>query len=331
MPTNNNGNSKADALHMVDMLDIDPSTNPRTFMDCLKIATGGYVEMKKEKFLVYIDCLERFGIKECKDLGELMYEHRTMLWDDYCDCSPEMMMEIIDNLREDKWGRRYTRNLLGYGTFQKWCVGVEPDGHFETILHEQRSYTTNRFKKFVLAMKGIVDISCSGNKTKKLEEKIATLKKSNELFMEEIDTLNKVITDNNIELNMCELCNKQLGDDDLDDDGKTFTKCGAQMCKCCIQKIEPTKNSTPTDANTEILCPQASIPFVYFKTKCPYCRQSDCLPKYNEYKELVVEQMKSLIGWSHKGKTPLKPSFVRSCNVMYKITGRSYLTVRTLQ
>ena len=233
MPANNNGNSKTDAIRMVDTLNIEKDTTPRTFMDCVKITTTAYVEMKKEHFLLLVGFLEQGGVSECKKLGDMFATYKDVIATSrYADCSEGTIQEIINTRKGNAWGRQYPRNLLGFHTFQKWCLMIDEDGVFENQLHENSSYTTNRFKIFTKAMKCIVDVSIGmgAKKEKECVDKIATLKKSNELFVEEINTLTKIIEDNNIEMNMCELCNKQLDEKDMTEDGKPFTKCGANMC-----------------------------------------------------------------------------------------------------
>ena len=323
MPTNNNGNSKADALAIVDALNIGGSATCKTFMDCVKALATSYTNERMGHAYTMSDQLEAIKISKTDDLCELIKTHKQRI-SDVCHKNPDLIEEMANQL--PLW-RSHHKNLVSFGPFLKWCVNLSQDDQFENELHRQKAYTSPKWDLYMVALKVVLLKSNKG--TAKLEEKVKTLAKSNELFMEEIDELEKIIADNGISMNKCELCNKQMGDDDMFD-GKPHTHCGNNICLGCIKKIEPTRNSTGTDMNSEILCPEAPIPFSYFKTMCPYCRSHKCLPRYNEYDELVVDTMKSLIAWSHKGKTPLKPSFVKFSNVMYKITGRSYLKVRTL-
>ena len=331
MPTNNNGNSKTDAIALLNSLNIRGNgATPKTFMDCVKALANEVAEERKEKAKQYSEILKKIGIKTNKDLVlQMVREPMKSIIKNKINNS--VYDDLLVFLNDGAW----TPNHIDVPTrvnFLKWCLGLEPEDMFDNSNHKSSAYGTARFSQYVFVLRAVVEGNLDvSTKLKKLEGTITTLKQSNNLFMEEIDTLTKVIEDNGIKMCMCELCNKKLDGDDLDENGKPHTKCGNNICLTCIKKIQPTRNNTTTDANSEILCPEAIIPFSYFKTLCPYCRQCNCLPKYNEYNELVVDTMKSLINWSNIGKIHLTPSFVKMSNAMYKITGRHYLKVRTIQ
>ena len=325
MPTNNNGNSKKDALSLVEQLCISGGSSCKTFMDCVRTLIEDGAREKQNQTYEYMEILDKQGIRTTEALSQLITEVGR---EGFYNVSNQNKTDIIEKLASNEWGNNVV-NISAKSNFQKWLICKTPEQYWETEDEKNRSWYSSRYTAWLFIVRKCIDSRINGRelqkKMEKLEKNIDTYKQQSKIQMDEINSLHEIIEKNNIELDMCELCNRQMTEEDKDDMGNPLTKCGNKICLGCIKKIQPTKNTTPTENNTEILCPTASIPFSYFKTKCPYCRCDSCLPKFNEYDDLVVATMKSLISWSHKGNTELKPSFVRSCNVMYKICGRSYL------
>ena len=324
MPTNSNGNSKADALEYMDIMGI--RGDARTFMDCVKKLISKSKEEKENKIYTYGSILYNMDIKTLNQLGNKLNEPSI-----FNKCKARWREDRIIELKEAFinntffYQGTYIDGLGSDNRFLKWCCNKENTDTWDNSNEQLSAYYSIKYDCTISCME-IIMKNIHGDKEKmvKLEENIKTLKESNKLFQEEIFSLQDIIEENNITLNICGLCNSKIADEELQD-GKPFNKCGNMMCITCMKKIKETRNTTPTSDNTEIICPDAKIPFSYFKTKCPYCREGNCLPEWNKYKSLVVKTMDSIIGWSLKGETKLTPSFVRSCNVMYKITNRHHL------
>tara|TARA_R100001594_G_scaffold1843_2_gene7835 strand:+ start:9698 stop:10702 length:1005 start_codon:yes stop_codon:yes gene_type:complete len=324
MPTNSNGNSKADALELLDIMGI--RGDARTFMDCVKKLTTESYRKKEEKLYLYGSILYNMDIKTIQDLGNKINEPFI-----FNKCKARWNETILIVVKDAfinntfHYQGTYLDGIGGDNRFLKWCANKEPTDTWNNSNEQLSAYFSRKYDCTISCIEVIMkNIQGDKDVIRKLEKNIESLKESNKLFQEEIFTLTDIIEENNITLNVCGLCNTKIADEELED-GKPLNKCGNMMCLTCMKKIKETKNTTPTPDNTEILCPDAKIPFSYFKTKCPYCREGNCLPEWNKYKSLVVKTMDSIIGWSLKGETKLTPSFVRSCNVMYKITNRHYL------